>query len=75
MDKLNGLLCFLNMLEKQEISYHLEKKEDNLIVAMEDMSVLFTGDGEIVVERMNEEGKMVQEDDACLDLLLHVRAS
>lgn len=74
MDKLNGLLSFLSMLEKQEISFHLEKKGDSLIVVMEDMSVLFTGDGEIVVERMNADGQMVQEDDACLDLL-RVRAS
>ena len=62
MDKLNGLLRFLDLVEKAELTYTLQKDKDSVLVsiAVDDgrLQVYFTGDGEILLYRL-EDGKLV----------------
>lgn len=55
MDKLNGLLKFLDLVEDVELSYTLKKVKDSVSVSIAvdegELQVRFTGDGEILVDR------------------------
>ena len=62
MDKLNGLLRFLDLVEKAELTYTLQKDKDSVLVSIAvdegRLQVYFTGDGEILLYRL-EDGKLV----------------
>ncbi len=74
MDKLNGLLRFLELVEKAELSYTLQKDEDSVLVSIEvddgRLQVYFTGDGEILLYRL-EDGKLVPCGAEILEGLFH----
>ena len=73
MDKLNGLLCFLQRVDKAGILYGLSHEGDSIVArltAPEKLDVSFTGDGEILVKRYDTAGNAVDADAGCLDWLL-----
>lgn len=75
MDKLNGLMNFLESLECVDVAYGLSYEKDRIRVHLEGMDVLFTGDGEILVMKRDEAGVSFEADPACLEMFLQVKAS
>ena len=61
VDKLDGLLHFLDLVEKAKLSYTIRKEQNSLlvIIAAENgqLQVCFTGDGEILFYRL-EDGRL-----------------
>ena len=75
MDKLNGLMNFLESLEAVKTAYSLSYERDRIRVHLEGMDVLFTGDGEVLVMKRDEAGGSYEADDSCLEMFLQVKAS
>ena len=78
MDKLNGLLYFLQRADMAGISYGLMHEGDSIVaklVTPEKMDVSFTGDGEILVKKFDPAGNAYAADDSCLDVLLQSKAA
>ena len=78
MDKLNGLISFLQGAKKAGILNGLSNEGDSIIAQLitpEKLDVFFTGDGEILVKKYDADGNAFEVDDSCLDQLLQCRAS
>lgn len=74
MDKLNGLLYFLELVEKAELPYALRKHGDSLQVSITldggPFQVYFTGDGEVLFYHL-EDGQPVPCEEEIMEGLFH----
>jgi hypothetical protein len=70
MDKLNGLIDFLDRLEDAKIYYRLNKIRDSILIEIavpgERWEVEFMSDGEIVIEKFLSNGQIFGEEEISL---------